>query len=98
MKLSYVLIFILLIVGYTTVKANEGWYFEAGISIHNTKYATPEINLPNPLGNTGFGYTFRYKDDEYADLYFKHTTSIPFTEDGYGLNQIGLQYRKYFKW
>jgi len=46
MKLSYVLIFILLIVGYTTVKA-EGLFIKIGISKHDT----PKIYMPNPLGN-----------------------------------------------
>jgi len=88
---------ILLICFITPLYADTGWYIEAGISIHDVKTSEPEIKLPNPLGNFGIGYNYKFDNNSYIDLYYKHTSSIPYTENGYGLNQLGLQYRKYLK-
>lgn len=95
MKLTYILLIALIILTYGIANAEEGLYIEAGLSVHSTNYDAPEVMLESTLGNIGFGYTFKYESNSQLDIYFKHTSGIKTTEDGYGLNQIGLQYRKY---
>lgn len=93
--MKYTIIILSLLIGFN-VNAETGLYVEIGISVHDVSSAKPEINLPNSLGNFGLGYTYKTDTKEYIELYFKHTSSILYTEKGYGLNQLGLQYKKYF--
>jgi hypothetical protein len=79
------------------VHADEGLYIEAGISLHNIELDSPEINLPSELGNFGIGYNIKLTTKDNIDIYFKHTSALFYTESGYGLNQIGIQYRRYIK-
>lgn len=86
--------FILLI---KSVEANEGIYYQFGINVHSVEHDSPEINLPMELGCFSFGYTFKLDKLNSIDLYFKHTSALFYTESGYGLNQLGIQYRGYMK-
>ena len=53
MKLIYTLIMLL---GFASVaNADEGLYLEGGLSVHLTKYDTPEVDLDNPIANIGMG-------------------------------------------
>ena len=92
----FVAIFLMFALFTNYAKAAEGFYFEAGISIHDTENDYPEVNnMPNPLGDVETGYTIKYKKDEFLDIFINHTSSISYKEDGYGLNKIGISYRSY---
>ena len=95
MKLIYTLIMLL---GFASVaNADEGLYLEGGLSVHLTKYDTPEVDLDNPIANIGMGYTYKYKENINIDTYFQHSSSLLTTEKGYGLNQVGIKLRIYLK-
>jgi len=95
MKMSYILVLAAIIIGYSISKAQaeEGFYVEGGLSVHLTSIDAPEIDFDRELGNIGFGYTFKNN----VEVYIRHTSGLKTTEDGYGLNQLGINYRKYFK-
>jgi len=93
MKITYLLVVALLVLGYGVAKAEEGFYVEGGLSVHSIKFDAPEIKFDRLLGNFGLGYTFKNN----VEVYIRHTSGIKTVEDGYGLNQLGINYRKYFK-
>lgn len=78
-----------------SVIAREGAYSEIGLSVHARGADAPEFNSPNPLGNIGGGYTFEWQHNKEVDIYFRHTSSLPQIEEGYGFNQIGINIRIY---
>ena len=98
--MKYILFVVGLVIGFTLTEcanANEGLYIEGGLSVHLTKYDTPEGYLDNPIANFGVGYTYKYKDDINIDTYLEHSSSLLTTEEGYGLNQVGVKLRIYLK-
>ena len=88
-----VLAFLLIAAG---AQADSGFYVEAGLSYQSTSTGSPEYTASNPLGDFGFGYTFDLGDLD-LNLYFKHRSSIPDTEEGLGQNFIGFELRRYFR-
>jgi len=100
MKFTHIIALVALVIVttlYNTSKASEGLYVEIGITRHNIQLDAPEYTGNNPLGNLGFGYVIQMQEQYYVDVFYRHTSSIPDFESGYGLNQIGIQLRKYFK-
>ncbi len=76
--------------------ADSGFYVEAGPSYQSTSTGSPEYTASNPLGDFGFGYTFDLGDLD-LNLYYKHRSSIPDTEEGAGQNFVGFELRRYFR-
>ena len=95
MKLTYILILGLLFGAASCAKADEGLYFEAGFSIHDASKDNPEVLLDENLSSIGLGYTFKLDDNDYFEVYIRHTSSLLRIEQGNGLNQIGIQVRSY---
>jgi hypothetical protein len=57
-----------------------------GLSVHPESLDAPEFNAPNPIGILGAEYTKgRYTG------FCEHRSSIPYTEEGYGLNECGVK-------
>ena len=94
MKLSHILIAMIIFSFAACAEAQEGWYIELGLSVHSEKLDYPEFQGSNPLVNIGIGYSISIEDG-YIDIYGRHTSSTTDYEKGYGLNQIGIQVRKY---
>ena len=74
-----------------------GFFIEAGVAYHPMAIDCPEYCGSNPLVDIGAGYTFEISDMWFVDTYYKHRSSAPDVEDGYGHNLVGIRARRYFK-
>ncbi len=74
----------------------SGFFIEGGVAYHPMQIDCPEYCGSNPLLDIGVGYTFNF-DNWDVDTYFKHRSSAPDVEDGYGHNLVGIRVRRYFK-
>ena len=59
-----------------------------GVMVHNRKLDGPEYGGSNPLG-------FLRAETDDGRYFCQHTSSIPDTEKGYGLNTCGIKTRLY---
>ena len=59
-----------------------------GAAMHHEKWDSPEHHIPNPIGIIGG----EYKADEHVTLYCEHLSSIPYIEQGAGINLCGFRY------
>lgn len=93
---TIITILLCLVVSFTAA-AQEGAFMEIGMSVHVKGLDKPEYNGQNPLGNIGGGYTWKYDENKYFEVYARHTSSFGVHEKGNGLNQVGIQVRFYSK-
>lgn len=63
-------------------------YIDIGMSVHSNRIDGPEFLSDNPLGTIEIGI-----QKKRIKVYYEHTSSILYREDGYGMNQIGIKYR-----
>ena len=91
MRLAALVVFFWAFCFYAMAECN--WYVEAGISFNDGR-GKPEFNGSNPMGNYGVGYLCQMDDGMQIDLYpYKHDSSIPDWEQGYGYNRAGVTFR-----
>lgn len=60
-----------------------------GISVHSNALDRPEYYAENPIGLFGAEMNIT---PSYI-LFVEHQSSIPYLEEGYGLNHIGIKYK-----
>lgn len=61
----------------------QGCIIRAGLAVHPVRTDKPEYDEPNPLG------VIRFESDD-RTFFCEHISSIPKTEQGYGLNMCGF--------
>ena len=60
--------------------------FYGGVSVHPESLSKPEYYAPNPIGILGGEYQYNRWIS-----FCEHRSSIPYWEQGYGLNECGVK-------
>lgn len=77
--------------------ADDYFYIKGGVSTHSLNNDCPEFcDMGALLGHVEAGYNKQIYNTVYINLYGRHTSGINVTENGYGLNEAGIEIEKRF--
>lgn len=86
-----IILILMLLISAPTQAAD--WYFEIAIGVKpDNEMGMPEVNLPGPLGKFVIGVEAQ---NNWA-IEFEHISSLPYQEQGKGLNALWFIKRVYF--